>query len=95
MRWLVAALCFAWVPSCARELASEQQCHAIFDRIVDIELEELGFRDPALAARHKADLQRRYARTLRDCVGHAISERAMTCVATARTTEELSHKCLQ
>lgn len=95
MKWLIAALLAVSVQSCARERATEQQCHAIFERIVEIELEEMGFRDPALAARHKAELTARYERTLRGCVGHAISERALTCVATARTTEELSHKCLQ
>ena len=92
--WLTAAL-LTCTPSCTRERATEQQCHAIFERIVDIELEEMGFRDPALAARHKAELQARYARTLRGCVGHPISVRAMTCVASAKTTEELSHKCLR
>jgi hypothetical protein len=92
--WLLATVVAACVQSCTRERASEQQCHAIFDRIVEIELEEMGFRDPALAARHKTELQARYEPTLRGCVGHAISGRAMACVATAKTTEELSHKCL-
>lgn len=80
--------------SCTRELATEQQCHAIFDRIVEIELEEMGFRDAALAARHKADLRARHQSAVRGCIGRYISARAMSCVATAKTTEELSHKCL-
>lgn len=87
--WL--ALC---VQSCTREGATAQQCHVIFDRIVEIELEEMGFRDVALAARHKTELRARYQSALRGCIGRDISARAMACVATAKTTEELSHKCL-
>jgi hypothetical protein len=91
--WIALSLVLA-VQACTRELATEQQCHAIFDRIVEIELEEMGFRDAALAARRKAELRARHQNALRDCVGRYISDQAMACVATAKTTEELSHKCL-
>jgi hypothetical protein len=90
--WLL--LLTLYVQSCTRERASEQQCHAIFDRIVEIELEELGFRDGALAARRKAELRARYQSELRSCVGRSISDDVLPCVAAAKTTEELSHKCL-
>ncbi|HET8932033.1 MAG TPA: hypothetical protein VFN67_01275 [Polyangiales bacterium] len=96
-----ACLCIsaAWLAfcaqGCARERATEPQCHAIFDRIVQIELEEMGFRDAALAARRTAELRARYESAIRGCVGHDISANALTCVATAKTTEELSHKCLR
>lgn len=88
--WLAMA-----VQSCTGERATEQQCHTIFDRIVEIELEEMGFRDTALAARRKAELHARHHSELRGCIGRQISARAMSCVATAKTTEELSHKCLR
>ena len=88
---LLFALC---VQSCTRERATEQQCHAIFDRIVEIELEEMGFRDAALAARRTTELRARHQNAVRGCIGRYISARAMSCVATAKTTEELSHKCL-
>ena len=87
----VLTLC---VQSCTRERASEQQCHAIFDRIVEIELEEMGFRDAALTARRKDELRARHQTAVRGCIGLQMSASAMTCVATAKTTEELSHKCL-
>ena len=90
-----AALLALCAQSCTRERATEQQCHAIFDRIVEIELEEMGFRDAALAARRTRELRARYESAIRGCVGHDISANALSCVATAKTTEELSHKCLQ
>jgi hypothetical protein len=89
--WLLAALFAACVQSCTRERATMPRD---LRSIVEIELEEMGFRDQALATRHKAELQARYERTLRGCIGHAIAASAMACVATAKTTEELSHKCL-
>jgi hypothetical protein len=92
--YVIALLGTLCVQSCTRERATEQQCHAIFDRIVEIELEEMGFRDVALAARHKAEMRARHQSAVRSCVGRFISSRAMPCVATANTTEELSHKCL-
>lgn len=92
---LVALLFTVCLQSCTRERATEQQCHAIFDRIVEIELEEMGFRDVVLAARRKDELRARYQNAVRGCIGRDISARAMSCVATAKTTEELSHKCLR
>lgn len=94
MRMLLGLLITLCLQSCTRERATEQQCHAIFDRIVEIELEEMGYRDVALAARRKAELRARHHNAVRGCVGRYISARAMSCVATAKTTEELSHKCL-
>jgi hypothetical protein len=91
-RYLFIALLLAF--GCNEQRASEQQCHAIFDRIVEIELEELGFRDPALAALRQAELRARYQSEIARCVGQYISDQALPCVATAKTTEELSHKCL-
>ena len=82
------------VAGCTREGATEQQCHAIFDRIVEIELEEMGFRDAALASRRKQELRAQHHGAVRGCIGRPISADAIACVATAKTTEELSHKCL-
>jgi hypothetical protein len=90
----IGLLITLFVQSCTGERATEQQCHAIFDRIVEIELEEMGFRDVALAARRKDELRARHQSAVRGCIGRQISTRAMSCVATAKTTEELSHKCL-
>jgi hypothetical protein len=55
----------------------------------------MGFRDPALASRRKAELAARYRSQLQACVGRPISDDALRCVARAKTTEQLSHKCLR
>ena len=89
---LIAAL-FA-LSACADERASEEQCRVIFDRLVELELHAMGFEDPALEARRKAEFSVRYRRALGSCVGRRISPDAMECVATAKTTETVSHECL-
>lgn len=81
--------------ACERSIATAEQCGRILDRIVDIELDEQGFRDPILGARKKAEMRRLLASELRHCVGASLSPEAIACVARARTIEELSHICLR
>ncbi len=79
---------------CTDTRATQRDCASILDRIVEIEMRERGFRDPALAARRREELRRRFASDLDGCVGRPLSRGAMQCVREARTTEELSHECL-
>ncbi len=91
-----AALCSVLFGSgCNRRRATEDECRAIFDRIVDIELEERGYRDPMLAERRKTELRRQFDDRVRACVGRPIPDDAMGCVARAGTAESLSHECLR
>lgn len=80
---------------CGTERATPAQCREIFDRIVAIELEEMGFADPELASRKQASLAALYAGRLQECVGRRLPSEALRCVATAKSTEALSHKCLR
>lgn len=81
--------------SCARETATIEFCGQVLDRIVEIELHEQGFRDPALAAMKRQELRRRFSPDLQRCVGRPMAPRALSCVHEAATTEELSHRCLR
>lgn len=96
MKWLPSLLlCLATLSACDGERASEEQCRSIFDRLVVLELEEMGFDDPALAERRQAELSARYRDDLAACVGRRLPAGAMTCVATAENAEVISHDCLQ
>ena len=75
--------------------ATPAQCRAIFNRLVEVELEEMGYRDPVLAERRQADLARRYQSEIEECVGKAIPPGAMACIVSAETAEGLSHECLR
>ncbi len=74
--------------------ATTADCRAIFRRIVEVELRELGYRDPALSLRRARELSATLAVQLRACEGQQISNTMMACVNSANTTEEISHTCL-
>lgn len=87
--------CLAGISGCGQRKADESDCRAIFDRIVEVELREMGFRDPALAERRQAELAERHRGLIAQCVGRSLPAGAMECVARADTTEEISHDCLR
>jgi hypothetical protein len=65
------------------------------DRIVEIELSEMGFADPVLAGRRKGELRALFRSDLEACIGRRLPEGALQCVRQSRTTEQLSHSCLR
>jgi hypothetical protein len=92
---LVAVLAAALVIGCARRRATAEDCREILDRIVTVELMEMGFRDRELAARKRREIRRSFGPELARCQGRPLSAAGLACVRTARTTEELSHVCLR
>lgn len=99
MRWARTLLAAMAASLCAcgfrQERATPQQCRTIFDRLVAIELKEMGFNDQALAARWQRELAVGYGEELAECIGKPLSQGAMDCVHGARDAEELSHVCLK
>lgn len=93
MRALIVVAMLALVGCEAR--ATETDCTAILNRIVDLELLEQGFRDPVLAAQKREEMRQALAGRMRGCVGKAIRPDALACVREARSSEEISHRCLR
>jgi hypothetical protein len=94
-RCLVGMSLIVGLKGCQQKVATLEDCQAIFDRIVDIELAEQGFHDPVLAMRRRSDLSRRYQKDIAACVGRTLPPEALECMAQARSTEQLSHRCLK
>lgn len=96
--WLLTAYLAAATGSCLAACSSSpattEQCRVIFDRLVALELHEMGFADPALTRRKQEELAARYQAELAACVGTPLPEGAMRCVAAATTAEIVSHDCL-
>ena len=90
-----AALVSCCVVACRRERATPEACGEILDRIVEIELNEQGFRDASLARRKKLEMRRLFEPDLRRCAGGKLRPDALACVKSARTTEEIAHVCLR
>jgi hypothetical protein len=80
---------------CGRRTATRDDCRQILDRLVDLELQEKGFRDPALAARWRAEAESRHASDLAACEGKRLPRGAMACVRAATSSEEINHRCLE
>jgi hypothetical protein len=92
---ILALVVLGAVPvACRREHATAPVCGVVLDRIVELELAEQGFRDPALATQKKRELRTLLGPQLRSCVGRKMRHDALDCVAQARSTEEISHVCL-
>ena len=80
---------------CRSRRASPEDCDRIFDRMVDVELKELGYRDPALSELKRNQLKQRFAAEIGKCVGGKLSSKGLSCIETAQTTEQISHLCLR
>jgi hypothetical protein len=81
--------------ACHRRPASIEDCHAVLERLVDLELSESGYRDPVLRTRWQQDLGRRFAPDLERCRGLTVRHDLRACLASARTPEEVTHRCLE
>ncbi len=67
----------------------------MIDRLVALELAESGFRDPVVQRRWTEELHGRLAPHLSRCEGRRVPDGMRACLATARTAEEIEHRCLR
>jgi len=79
---------------CNQHPARADDCEAILHRLVELELSESGYRDPVLSARWQQDLVHRFAPDLARCRGGKVRSSLQACLATACTSDETAHKCL-
>jgi hypothetical protein len=97
MIWVVrAGLLLALLsPACNKSRATEADCRVILDRIVEIELHELGYRDALLQSLKQNQLAKLLQDDLDQCVGRVLQPGSMACVKSATETEALSHSCFR
>jgi hypothetical protein len=91
---ILTCLLLVLTAACRSRRATPEDCLRIFDRMVDLELKELGYRDPALSELKRQQLGRSLASEINQCEGGRLSPSALSCVEGARTAEEISHQCL-
>ncbi len=95
-RLVPIALLAALVGSCGGSgRATDADCAALLDRLVELEAHEHGFQDPALVKRWRALARKNYASDLEACRGKRLPSSAMACAARAATAEEVAHACLR
>jgi hypothetical protein len=85
----------ALLSACRSERATRDDCAAILERIVALELAEQGFIDPELTRRKQSEFARLFAADLQRCEGLSLPPGARDCVARATSAEQVSHECLR
>jgi hypothetical protein len=94
VRLLLLIFVVAQFAGCNRHPATEDDCEAILHRLVDLGLSESGYRDPILRTRWQNDLDHRFAEDLDRCRGSEVRSSLRPCLATAQSSEEIIHHCL-
>ena len=90
----VIALLMLTLSACGKR-ATPEECGEIFDRIVEVELRERGFRDAALVDLKRKELRDVLAPELKECPGKRLEIGALVCVRRATSAETMSHECLR
>lgn len=93
--WLLALGPLVAVAGCHRHTATAADCRAILDRLVELELNEQGFRDPALVPRWQNELARRFDGDLVRCRAVRVDDDLRGCLQVARNPEEIAHRCIK
>jgi len=93
---LLLALALALpLAACHKRPATHDDCLAVIDRLVALELAESGFHDPVVQRRWTDQLRRELAPHLSRCEGRRIPDDMRACLAGARTAEDIEHHCLR
>lgn len=92
---IVVAIAILASAGCGRYKATTEDCRAVLDRIIELELSESGYRDPVLRAGWKSDLGRRFAPDTQRCQGLTVRRDLRHCLVDARRPDEIVHKCLE
>ena len=85
----------AATPGCRRHAASKSDCAAVLDRLVELELEESGYRDPVVRERWTREARSRFATDLDRCPGLSVRNDLRACLAATRTSEAIVHRCIE
>ncbi|MES1207417.1 MAG: hypothetical protein ABUS79_15890 [Pseudomonadota bacterium] len=89
------AVAASMVAGCHRHVATQADCRAILNRLVEMELAESGFRDPALVPRWQDELARRFDDDLRQCRSMHVRDDLTACLRVAQNPEQIAHRCVQ
>ena len=94
----VFALCAAFVAAfalagCGRK-ATREDCEAVVDKNVELQLKALGVTDPVVVAKRREEMHAAMREDIDKCVGKRVTDSMMACVKNAETAEKID-KCLR
>jgi hypothetical protein len=78
---------------CGRK-ATREDCEAIVDQNVQVQLNALGVRDDGVVEQRQEELRASMKADIESCIGKRVTDGMMTCVKSAETAEQID-KCLR
>ena len=91
---LLLAFVITGSSGCHQHRATTEDCNTVLDRLVEIELDVFGYRDPVLHARWRDELERRFSADVDRCRGRKVRDDFRSCLKKAKTSEQVEHRCL-
>ncbi len=90
---LLVALLASAVSGCGRK-ATREDCEAVVDKNVELQLKALGVTDSAVVGKRRDEMRGSMRDDIDKCVGKRVTDAMMSCVKTAETAEKID-KCLR
>jgi hypothetical protein len=81
------------VAGCGRK-ATREDCEAVVDKNVELQLKALGVTDPAVVGKRRDEMRASMRDDIEKCVGKRVTDGMMSCVKSAETAEKID-KCLR
>lgn len=88
----LALLAFS-LAGCGRK-ATREDCEAVVDKNVELQLKALGVTDPAVVGKRREEMRASMHDDIDKCVGKRVTDSMMSCVKNAETAEKID-KCLR
>lgn len=89
----LACLLGLCVAGCGRK-ATHEDCEAVVDKNVELQLKALGVVDPATVGKRRDEMRASMKDDIDKCVGKRVTDTMISCVKNAETTEKID-KCLR
>ncbi|MDB4947257.1 MAG: hypothetical protein JWP97_6791 [Labilithrix sp.] len=89
--WLVLSV--TALAGCGRK-ATREDCDAVVDRNVELQLKALGVTDPGVVGKRREEMRASMKEDIDRCVGKRVTDGMMSCVKSADTAEKID-KCMR
>jgi hypothetical protein len=93
IRLLACLLVVLLAAGCGRK-ATHEDCEAVVDKNVELQLKALGVVDPATVNKRRDEMRASMKDDIDKCVGKRVTDTMISCVKNAETTEKID-KCLR
>jgi hypothetical protein len=90
--WILCACMACGHPT---QRTTTEICNRVLDKIVDIELREQGFKDPALLETYQKNMREKLQPEMNQCINRKVRTDVLQCLEKAQTAEAVSHRCLR